>query len=86
MAAAGPPAVDGVGNEDEYFLCMKEDSYGVRRKGTEAEGQPGTFIQKTNCALEISYVITDPDISLQRLGFNLMIQGSRSSPRKVCVV
>ena len=86
MAAHAPPPLDGVGNEDQYFLCMIDDSYGVRRKSSEPGGQAGTFIQKTNCALEIQYVVTDPDIALQRLGFNLRIQGSPCSPQKVCLV
>ena len=86
MAAPAPPPVDGVGNEDQYFLCVNNDSYGVRRKSSEPGGPAGIFIQKTNCALDIKYVVTDPDIALQRLGFNLLIQGSPRSPQKVCLV
>ena len=59
-AEAGLPPPDGVGTEDQFFVCVKEDAYGVRRKSPEAGGLAGTFIQKTNCILqEIPNVILD---------------------------
>ena len=84
-AAAGAPP-DEVGSEDQFFICMKEDAYGLRRKAPEAGGPTGTFVQKTNCILRLEYVVTDDDISMQRLGFTLILQGNRSRPRQVCVV
>ena len=85
-AEAGLPPPDGVGTEDQFFVCVKEDAYGVRRKSPEAGGLAGTFIQKTNCILQLEFVVTDPDLSMQRLGFTLIIKGSRTSPRQVCGV
>ena len=81
-----PQPLDGVGSEDQFFLTVQEDSYGLRRKSGEEGGQVGTFIQQSNCRLEADFVITDPDISMQRLGFKLIMRARSNSPRQVCVI
>ena len=81
-----PQPLDGVGSEDQFFLTVQEDSYGLRRKSGEPGGQAGTFIQQSNCRLEADFVITDPDISMQRLGFKLIMRARTNYPRQVCVI